>query len=432
MIGNIMQKIKRYAVLFILIFLSSCIPSLEETAKVEGGAGQGTGSSSVITIADLLAIPPKDVEDRLTKDLPLPGGTVQPFGPVGYTLKFIEIKLNKVVQDIFTEMNKGGQMKNIILIFFTLYIALYLGSLFLGLIKASSYDIVVTIIKINFILWLATDYSNFSSVVKDVAEGAGNELIKIVSGAFSNGTSDFGFADDVVSTVLSFNMLKLLYALFSPETGAGWLYGVLMVMFIWFFVSALFKAVYILIVSMIVRAVLFGLAPLFLSFAIFKRTKKLFDGWVKQIANFTLMPVILFAFLGFYYSLIQYFLIEFGNTPVGQTPAPVSYSTAFKMPGNMSELFMLIFGVPGKKISGIDGQIPVDLAPLLILVVLGYVMRQMVDWAISLSSTITAAFSSFNAPTGSTQVLQQLREVGKSSIDSITKDAVKRIGTTRE
>ncbi len=389
----------RAIILMILIFfaLSGCALSLSDAVKMEGEAGEGAGGSGSINISELLKIPP-DPKNRLERHLPLPDGSTQKFGPVSYIIKYMELKLGTVSKDIYTKLNAGGSVANLLKAVFTLFLVIYVISINLGIVKASSYDVAINLIKFSLISLMSLNWAEFSLIVKDTLELGGKELTNIMATSFSKSTTNFNFADDVVSVVLSMNMMKFLYALFNPTTGSGWMFGIFMVIFIWNFAKALLKALYIFLVSMIIRAVLFGLAPIFLASVMFKATRPLFDGWVKQLVNFTILPVILFTFLGFFYEIITVFIQMLSQTALNSMPIPVSYDTTSKMPGNLFSIFMLIFGTPGNKITGVDGQIPIDLFPVIALAVISYVMLQMTEWAISISGSITQAFSSFTGP----------------------------------
>ncbi len=64
-----------------------------------------------------------------------------------------------------------------------------------------------------------------------------------------------------------------------------------------FFFAAVAKALWIYLIAILAIILLIGLAPVFLAFFLFRSTHYLFLGWVNQIIQFTLQPVILFAFL---------------------------------------------------------------------------------------------------------------------------------------
>ena len=71
------------------------------------------------------------------------------------------------------------------------------------------------------------------------------------------------------------------------------------------FVQMLVKAMRVYVISLVAKALLFGLAPIFISFILFERTKHIFTGWLNQLVNYSLQPLLLFAFLSFFVVLIE-------------------------------------------------------------------------------------------------------------------------------
>jgi type IV secretion system protein VirB6 len=71
------------------------------------------------------------------------------------------------------------------------------------------------------------------------------------------------------------------------------------------FVQMLVKAMRVYVISLVAKALLFGLAPIFISFILFERTKNIFTGWINQLVNYSLQPLLLFAFLSFFVVLIE-------------------------------------------------------------------------------------------------------------------------------
>lgn len=75
---------------------------------------------------------------------------------------------------------------------------------------------------------------------------------------------------------------------------------------------------YLFVLSMISITILILLSPIFLPMMLFQVTKNFFDAWLKEIITYTLYPVMLFAFLGFMFSVYDnlYFNgLEFERDP---------------------------------------------------------------------------------------------------------------------
>lgn len=76
------------------------------------------------------------------------------------------------------------------------------------------------------------------------------------------------------------------------------------------FVTLMFGAMITYVRSIIGLLFLFGIAPIFIAFMLFGKTKHIFTGWLNQVVSFAITPVMLFAFLSFYAVLINSSLIS--------------------------------------------------------------------------------------------------------------------------
>ncbi len=63
---------------------------------------------------------------------------------------------------------------------------------------------------------------------------------------------------------------------------------------------ALFQAIFVYVKSIVGLWFMFSLAPIFIICLLYKRTESLFQGWLNMVINFTLQPILLFAFFAFF------------------------------------------------------------------------------------------------------------------------------------
>ena len=66
------------------------------------------------------------------------------------------------------------------------------------------------------------------------------------------------------------------------------------------FIQLVVKGLKLYAISFIVRALLFGVAPIFIVFLLFEKTKPLFSGWVNILVNTSLQPILYFTFISFF------------------------------------------------------------------------------------------------------------------------------------
>ena len=112
-----------------------------------------------------------------------------------------------------------------------------------------------------------------------------------------------------LSEVMNPRIFVVLFATFT--TGV---YGPIMGLALGWALYSLFlmliRAFQVYVLSMIVRALLIGMSPLFFAFMFFEKTKPIFMGWFNQLINFSLQPIMLFAFLAFFLQLVTGALFE--------------------------------------------------------------------------------------------------------------------------
>jgi type IV secretory pathway VirB6-like protein len=66
----------------------------------------------------------------------------------------------------------------------------------------------------------------------------------------------------------------------------------------------LLKGIQIYAISFVVRALLLGLAPIFIVFLLFDRTRQTFTGWVNALVNMSLQPILFFTFISFFITMM--------------------------------------------------------------------------------------------------------------------------------
>ncbi len=126
--------------------------------------------------------------------------------------------------------------------------------------------------------------------------------------------------DKAVTTVISSNMaVHLLAMLFTPPYGL--LYLVLLAISLWAFMGMLLTGVWVYLMATVLRALLFGVAPIFIACLLFDKTRHLFTGWLNQLFSTCLQPIMLFTFFTFFVLIATKFVDEIITVPVCWTEA---------------------------------------------------------------------------------------------------------------
>lgn len=198
----------------------------------------------------------------------------------------------------------------------TLMVAFFAVAFLFGMVQFTPIQGVMRLIKIGFVVWIISpgigwnfieDY--FIRFFNDGTNYLINAMISIAqtgsaSGASSTASQPFQILEGTINLVFSPRMFVTAVASFTtPPYGVA--VGLALLWSIFEFVKAIMNALLIYALSLIVKALLFGLAPIFFIFLLFDKTKQLFVGWVNQLVNFSLQPILMFAFLSFFSVLIQ-------------------------------------------------------------------------------------------------------------------------------
>lgn len=199
---------------------------------------------------------------------------------------------------------------------FTLFITLY-GALFIfGIVPLTLGQASIRMFKFAIILALVNEgFPFFKEYAIRFFNDGTDELINAILGIATGDPSGVSYSETgspqpfrkiepVVQKILSSKMMTSLIGSFT--TGPmGPAMGGLMGFSIYAFVMSIVKALRIYCLSLVAKALLFGMAPIFMSFMMFERTKHMFSGWYNQLVNYSLQPILMFAFISFFVVLME-------------------------------------------------------------------------------------------------------------------------------
>ncbi|ACT69793.1 type IV secretion system protein, VirB6 family [Neorickettsia risticii str. Illinois] len=175
-----------------------------------------------------------------------------------------------------------------------LYILVYGLAFLFGLVRTPQVDLIILLVKLGIVavLFSPNSWKFFNeNLFQLFVEGSG-QLINYFSGDM-NGV-DFAFLDKVLGPFSTQeNWLRIFSFLFSG--GLGILYFFLILVGLIQIFMAMLKIIVAYVMSIVMVAILLCLAPIFLSMIFFKRTKSIFDNWIKNLAQVAVTPVITFA-----------------------------------------------------------------------------------------------------------------------------------------
>jgi type IV secretory pathway VirB6-like protein len=238
------------------------------------------------------------------------------------TLSEIEMYLKQLVDEamvkLYNSITGDGRFIQIVSGALTLFIIIFGIAFLIGMLQLSYGQVLVRIFKIAIIVAVTSPmgWSFFNDTAVKFFRGGSDDIIRYVISQ-TNGTGGGGSAgsggagspvftelDKIASGVLNPNTVaKLLAAVTTGPYGAAM--GGLMMIATVGFISLLVHALKTYAISYVARALLFGLAPIFIIFLLFERTKGYFTTWLNAVLNYSLQPVLLFIMLAFMMSLID-------------------------------------------------------------------------------------------------------------------------------
>ncbi len=195
-----------------------------------------------------------------------------------------------------TDRNKTGSCHEFITAInamLVLYMAVF-GMMFLfGLIQTDHVDFVMRAVKIAVVIILirVDSFTFFSTYLFQGFMGFSDTLIANATGApYSN---PFDFLNQSIS-VMPFDSntyFKIIGLLFQGTLGI--VVFILLIYACVAFTMAIFSSFMIYMMSFIGLAMCFAVAPIFISFLLFKQTEHLFESWFKTMVRFVVQPVVL-------------------------------------------------------------------------------------------------------------------------------------------
>lgn len=115
------------------------------------------------------------------------------------------------------------------------------------------------------------------------------------------------------------NFFKMIFIGFFSG-GLGFAFMIASVLFAFFMILIALRVVHLMIVTIIVLSILVYISPLAFCCLMFNKTKKIFENWLKQVMGYIVQPVIIFAYLGLFLTVLDNSMIgtakfaDFNNT----------------------------------------------------------------------------------------------------------------------
>lgn len=334
---------------------------------------------------------------------------------------------------LFAQITNQNTFVTIIRASLSLFVIIYGLSFMLGIVQSTYMEFLTRIIKFGVVLTLLTPaaWGYFYNTVGLFFQNGTNWLIGISAQFALNGiaivdpTKPFMLLDYAIATAFSSKMFVTIVAMFYTPP-YGFVFGFLVLMGLMSFVSAIFQGVWIYLMSMIIRAFLFGLAPIFIPFVLFSRTRHLFDGWLNQLVMSMLQPVLLFTFFSFFSILVLAAANNILQIPVCYLPGTSIWSglpndevlPRFKiwMNGAWQDYARGWGPSSPTEFPGLGVAFPVSIVDVLAFLILAQLAWRFNGISISIAKELSATSTSFNIPGAFSGIFSPTRQATSNAL----------------
>jgi type IV secretion system protein VirB6 len=253
---------------------------------------------------------------------------------------------------------------------------------------------------------------------------------KIAQGVAAAGTSNniFAFADMTASKFINLDVLKKILGLVFASP-LGIFYVVMIFAGLLVFIFSLVKALILYLLALLAISLLLMMAPIFLSLMLFEHTRPFFDGWIKNVMNYTLQPVLVFAALSifnvFMYTAI-YMMLHYRVCWDSVFTLSVAPPSGPALP----DVSLFSFYVPSGGLAG--AELPVQLFMIFIFIIIAVCMYTFIEWMSEIAAHITTENKGTSLSKKAVEVFNQVGGFG-SKVTGLAKDiASKGISTAKD
>lgn len=226
-------------------------------------------------------------------------------GILSNALGMVDCYTESFVFDVYAStFGPGTQFATILTGALVLYVAIYGLQIAMGRTMLTINEFGPRVLKIGFIVALLTVWGTFQHLVVDVAFGAptgiANEMLSLIGAGASSQAGIQGAVDafydkmvDAANACLRQGSITKLHLYFAA--GFIWLVTILVMLFTFGF----------MLVAKLATALILGVGPLFIGLFLFAGTRGLFEGWLRALLTFALVPLFLLTSMAILLSMVD-------------------------------------------------------------------------------------------------------------------------------
>ena len=328
--------------------------------------------------------------------------------------RLVDQKLSSLSTSMFGDV--AGYLSGMIYKLCLLYIVIY-GCLFMfGSAQTSLYDGVARMAKLFMVSAVINNGGLLLGLMNDIFQRGTDEIVSAIITKMYNGDYDSGdpmaAIDALLTIVASPKTLVTIEALAS--TGIyGFMFFIVTLNSLKSITEAVVNALWVYLMSKVVRCLLIGVSPVFIPCFLFKGTRQFFQGWLNQMVNTCLQPILLFAFFTFFVSTMKDVIDTItkdhpvcANTmpDTGRSAPVTSEWWSFKANDDDDGETHTVWGPDGSNYedptgggggSGSDKKFPINVYSIIVLFVLAEIGVRLNGIVLAIASGIAGASTSF-------------------------------------
>ncbi|MBL4753692.1 MAG: type IV secretion system protein [Flavobacteriales bacterium] len=214
-------------------------------------------------------------------------------------LNSIDDALNDFVIDMFT--NLAASVDGTLRLMMILTIIIYGLAMMQGWIEQTLKGALKHLFMALVVYIFAVNVGLFTSILYELTTNAPSQLIGSVLSDSSNSTDGInGLVGDIFDIGM-FTANDLIHE--TPWNAIGLKFSGVFAMFATVLLCG--YAAYLIVLAKIAVGVLLGLAPIFIGLLMFGGTKGLFEGWLRQLLNYAIIPLLTYTILLFCIAMLQ-------------------------------------------------------------------------------------------------------------------------------
>jgi type IV secretion system protein VirB6 len=181
-----------------------------------------------------------------------------------------------------------GSFQTALTIILTIYIALLAFNLLTGRSALKLSVLTPRMMTLGLVLTFATSWIAYQSVVWNLATGAPDEIASVLVGTDGSATNIFAQRLDGIFTAITDAVSNVSPAVAATQGGLASATNILSIGAL----LLLLGTVGVLVVCRLALAALLIIGPVFIVLALFEGTRGLFEGWLKSVVMFALVPLL--------------------------------------------------------------------------------------------------------------------------------------------